>query len=73
MQSNTCVTVNAIGQLFLLNFLLGADGMGVNFIWYGIHIMQLIIDGKDIGENSRVFPRITMCDFTIRQFSNLQV
>lgn len=28
--------------------------------------------GKDVGENSKIFPRVTMCDFTIRQFSNLQ-
>lgn len=62
---------NALGQLFLLNYLLGAEYLGVHFFKYGFDIIQQLIDGKDV-VNTQIFPRVTMCDFTIRQFSNLQ-
>lgn len=64
--------VNAVGQLYLLNYLLGAENLGVHFSMFGLHIFRLLMAGLDVGENSMIFPRITMCDFTIRQFSNLQ-
>lgn len=63
---------NAIGQLYLLNYLLGADDLGVHFAEFGIHVIRLVIQGIDVGLNSKIFPRVTMCDFQIRQFSNIQ-
>lgn len=35
-------------------------------------VIRLLIRGQDIGANSKIFPRVTMCDFKIRQFSNVQ-
>lgn len=70
--SSLVISVNSVGQLYLLNYLLGAEDLGVHFAAYGIHILKLVVDGLDVGENSKIFPRVTMCDFTIRQFSNLQ-
>lgn len=63
---------NAVGQLYLLNYLLGSENLGLHFAEFGIHIVKLLIRGQDIGENSLIFPRVTMCDFKIRQFSNNQ-
>ena len=58
--------------MYLLNYLLGAEQFGVHFLKYGVHVIQLLIDGRDLSQSVRIFPTITMCDFTIRQFSNLQ-
>lgn len=51
---------NACGQFFLLNIFMGA-----NFNLYGFEVVRDLIKGKDFWESPR-FPRVTMCDFTIR-------
>ena len=51
---------NACGQFFLLNAF-----MGPNFNIYGLQVIRDLWMGKDFWESPR-FPRVTMCDFTIR-------
>ncbi|XP_067930337.1 innexin unc-9-like [Watersipora subatra] len=59
-------TASSIGQLFLLGEFIG-DG----YIFYGIDAMRDIIEHKY--HNSKMFPRVTLCDVNIRQFSNVQL
>ena len=61
---------NAVGQLFGLNYALGAEALGVHFLFYGVQIIRALASGVDINSGSKVFPRVTMCDFDIRQMSN---
>ena len=63
---------NYPGLPYLLNYLLGAEDLGVHFSTFGLHIIELVLKGHDVGLNSKLFPRVTMCDFQIRQFSNVQ-
>lgn len=51
---------NVIGQFFLLNTF-----MGKNYNLYGFHVLKDLYEGKDFWESPR-FPRVTMCDFVIR-------
>ncbi|RNA17323.1 innexin unc-9-like isoform X3 [Brachionus plicatilis] len=57
---------NSLGQLFLLNVLLGHK----NFHLYGIEIMQNIMQGRDASD-SVYFPRVTMCDFKVRDVAQV--
>lgn len=52
--------VNVCGQFFLLNAFLGPD-----FNIFGFQVIRDFWLGKDFWESPR-FPRVTMCDFTIR-------
>jgi len=54
-----------VGQLFLL-----AEFIGDGYVLYGVHALTDVIRRKY--HNSRLFPRITLCDLDIRQFSNVQ-
>ena len=56
--------VNVFGQFFLLNKFMGPD-----YNVYGLHVVRDLWNGNDFWESSR-FPRITMCDFTIRTLGN---
>jgi len=51
---------NACGQFFLLNVFMGA-----NFNMYGFYVIRDLVQGRDAWESPR-FPRVTMCDFVIR-------
>ncbi len=51
---------NVCGQFFLLNAFMGPD-----FNIYGFQVLRDLFKGKDFWESPR-FPRVTMCDFTIR-------
>lgn len=51
---------SVFGQFFLLNCF-----MGSRYHLFGFNVIQDLKDGKDFWESER-FPRITMCDFTIR-------
>lgn len=51
---------NVCGQFFLLNAF-----MGPRFNIYGFEVVRDLWQGKDFWESPR-FPRVTMCDFTIR-------
>lgn len=57
---------NSVGQLFLL-----AEMIGDGYIGYGIIAFQDIIKKKY--HNSKMFPRVTLCDVQMRQFSNVQM
>lgn len=57
---------NSIGQLFLLNILLGHE----NFHLYGVEIVQNILAGRDASD-SVYFPRVTMCDFKVRDVAQV--
>ena len=63
-------TANSLGQIFALNYMLGAEGLGMHYLFYGLHVFQVVIAGKSVSHLSKLFPRVTMCDFTIRQMSN---
>ncbi|KAL3855097.1 hypothetical protein ACJMK2_014327 [Sinanodonta woodiana] len=56
---------NVIGQLFLLNAFLG-----IEYNIYGFQVIEELIEGKDWSASHR-FPRVTLCDFQIRQFQNI--
>ncbi|CAF0765923.1 unnamed protein product [Didymodactylos carnosus] len=58
---------NAIGQLFLLNIFLGH-----NFASYGVELIKKILSGEDLTE-SVYFPRVTMCEFAVRNIQNVHV
>lgn len=57
---------NSVGQLFLLNILLGHK----NFHLYGVEIVQNILAGRDASD-SVYFPRVTMCDFKVRDVAQV--
>ena len=55
---------NAVGQLFLLDLALGYD-----FHMFGFHVVRRLMNGEDWTESDK-FPRVTLCDFHIRQNTN---
>lgn len=57
---------NIIGQFFILNTFLGGF-----YTLYGIEVVQNII-GPRVWRESLRFPRVTLCDFRIRQLENIQ-
>lgn len=57
--------INITGQFIMMNQFLGQN----NYAW-GANILSDIIDGKD-WELSGNFPRIALCDFTVRTLSNV--
>jgi hypothetical protein len=52
--------INVCGQFFLLNAFMGPD-----FNIYGFQVIRDLYQRKNFWESPR-FPRVTMCDFTIR-------
>lgn len=56
--------VNVCGQLFLLDAFLGTD-----FHLYGFQALRSIIKDEEFPGTSR-FPRVTMCDYRVRQMGN---
>ncbi|KAK3083055.1 hypothetical protein FSP39_012720 [Pinctada imbricata] len=58
--------VNCVGQLYLLNAFLGTK-----FNVYGFEVLDSLRRGDDWTYSPR-FPRVTLCDFQIRQMTNLQ-
>ncbi|CAF4093827.1 unnamed protein product [Rotaria magnacalcarata] len=59
--------VNSVGQLFLLNIFLGH-----NFASYGVDLIKKILNGEELAE-SIYFPRVTMCEFAVRNIQNVHV
>lgn len=55
---------NAISQLFLLNRFIGND-----YHAFGIEIIEMLLSGQEWHE-MRHFPRVTYCDFKIREIGN---
>ena len=58
--------INAVGQLFFMNFFLGMD-----FHMYGFDVLDSVINGEDWTTSAR-FPRVTMCDLKVRRLGNIQ-
>jgi len=65
MMSKLLYLLNAIGQLFLLDYFLKTE-----YHLYGIEVLQKLYHGKEWVATSR-FPRVTMCDFRIRHMNQL--
>lgn len=59
---------NCISQLFVLNLLLGHE-----FHKFGFELLDKIVNGKGWDTGSRIFPKISMCDFRIREVGNPKV
>lgn len=58
--------INVIAQFYLLNAFLG-----MNFSTLGYEVLGGLSSGENWKESPR-FPRITLCDFEIRQLQNVQ-
>ncbi|KAK3600960.1 hypothetical protein CHS0354_004169 [Potamilus streckersoni] len=57
---------NVISQFFILNAF-----MATNYNMYGFEYIKMLQSGTSMKESPR-FPRITLCDFEIRQLNNIQ-
>ncbi|KAK3600963.1 hypothetical protein CHS0354_004172 [Potamilus streckersoni] len=57
---------NVISQFFILNAF-----MATNYNMYGFEYIKMFQSGTSMKESPR-FPRITLCDFQIRQLQNIQ-
>ena len=55
---------NAVGQLYMLNSLLGAS-----YHTYGADVIGAMMNGTD-WIASPMFPRVTLCDFRVRLYTN---
>ena len=58
---------NAVGQLFLLDAFLGMD---TTYHLYGVRALLRFMKGEDWSLSHR-FPRVTLCDFQVRQQTNV--
>lgn len=65
MSTKVLYFLNVLAQLFLLNGFLGTD-----YHMYGFDIIRDLATGRDWSA-SRRFPRITLCDFEIRQMGSV--
>jgi hypothetical protein len=59
--------INVVAQLYLMNKFLETD----KYQWYGFAVIRDLIHGRD-WESSGFFPRVSICDFTVRQVANIQ-
>jgi len=59
--------MNTVAQLFVLDVFLGMDR---NYHLYGIQVISRLLYGQDWTLSER-FPRVTLCDFQIRQQTNV--
>ncbi|XP_046563569.1 innexin unc-9-like [Haliotis rubra] len=57
---------NVIAQFFILNAFLATE-----YNMYGFDVMAKLASGQEWKESPR-FPRVTLCDFKIRQLQNIQ-
>lgn len=58
---------NAVGQLWIMNAFL--SNKKNSYYFYGINILKAVYEGQQ--PDSRLFPRVTLCDFQIRQMQNV--
>lgn len=58
--------LNVVGQFLILNLFLSMD-----FTIYGYEVLNTLVKEGEF-KNSPRFPRVTLCDFEIRQLQNLQ-
>jgi len=59
--------LNVFIQLYAMNKFLETDKEG----WYGLQVIRDLINGIEWGA-SGFFPRVSLCDFTVRQVANIQ-
>lgn len=52
-------------QIFLLSLLLGS-----NFAMYGVRVIVRLFRGISWDTETRLFPKTTLCDFTVREFGH---
>lgn len=64
--TKTLYCVNCVGHFYLLNSFLSMDFSG-----YGLEI-ALHLAQRGAWKESPRFPRVTLCDFTVRQLNNVQ-
>ncbi len=57
--------VNAVGQLFMLDVILG-----YNYHLFGVQVVRHLLLGEEWTPSEK-FPRVTLCDFKIRQNTNV--
>lgn len=57
---------NIVGQLYMLNHFLGGQ-----YLSWGYHTWMSVAAGEEWAE-SEVFPRVILCDFTVRKLANNQ-
>ncbi|CAH1801425.1 unnamed protein product [Owenia fusiformis] len=57
---------NAIGQVYILNAFLGN---GTDYSFYGVGVLVDMLKSRDWTTSDR-FPRVTLCDFKIREFAH---
>ena len=57
---------NVIGQFFILNAFMATD-----YNMYGFEYIRMLSNGEAVRESPR-FPRVTLCDFELRQLQNIQ-
>lgn len=62
----TLYAANVIGQFFILNTFMSMD-----YTVYGYEVIGKLIRDGEFTDSPR-FPRVTLCDFEIRQLQNLQ-
>jgi hypothetical protein len=58
--------VNAIAIMYIMNSFMGSE-----YSVYGFEVVNSLYEGEDWTYSPR-FPRVTLCDFEIRQMTNLQ-
>ncbi|KAH9524014.1 Innexin unc-7 [Bulinus truncatus] len=58
---------NVIAQFFILNAFLSQD-----YNLYGFEVLQMLGSNNGEWKESTRFPRVTLCDFKIRQLQNIQ-
>jgi hypothetical protein len=56
---------NAVGQLFLMN-----SFFGFQYHSYGIDFLRKFLKGDDYSRIDKAFPRVTFCDFKIRNMAD---
>ncbi|XP_071103677.1 innexin unc-9-like isoform X2 [Haliotis cracherodii] len=66
LSTKLCYLAVSIGMFVLLNKFLAMD-----YTLYGAELMSHLIQNREIRESPR-FPRVTLCDFEIRQLQNIQ-
>uniref|UniRef100_A0AC34FD36 Innexin n=1 Tax=Panagrolaimus sp. ES5 TaxID=591445 RepID=A0AC34FD36_9BILA len=59
--------INVWTQFYLMNWFLNTDQSS----WYGLDVIMAILSGRE-WKRSGYFPRVSICDFTIRQVANIQ-
>ncbi|CAG5135238.1 unnamed protein product, partial [Candidula unifasciata] len=58
---------NVIGQFFILNAFLSQE-----YNFYGLEVLHMLGSSEKEWKESVRFPKVTLCDFKIRQLQNIQ-